>query len=77
VTTSSRLRAALDEDLTKKFVVYEDPDTSEVAEEFNSLADAMKWPAKPDALIIRNGVEMATVVGRRWVLTSAGKKITR
>jgi len=61
------------ESLTKRFVVYEDPDTSEVAEEFDKLADALKWRAKPGARIVRNGVPMATVIGRRWVLTAAGK----
>ncbi len=58
---------------TRLFVVYENPETSEVAEEFRNLADALKFRAKPDAEIIQNGTTMATSEHGKWKLTPKGE----
>lgn len=63
--------------MERMFAVYANPDTSEVSEEFGSLAEALCWPATPKAEIIRNGVTMAVAMGRRWQLTAEGLKAAR
>lgn len=61
------------------FVVYPDPDTSEVHEEFQTFAKALASPAKPGSQIVQNGDVLATVGGivnstenGVWVLTRLG-----
>jgi hypothetical protein len=53
-------------------VVYENPETSEVAEEYLTLAEALTHTPKPKAEIITNGTILAAAVGGVWGLTSAG-----
>ena len=57
-----------------KFVIYENPETSEVSEEFDSLPEALRMEAAPASEIIQNGVVMA-VRGERWELTAEGLKL--
>jgi hypothetical protein len=54
--------------------VYENPETSEVAGEFTTLAEALMHTPKPVAEIICNGTVLATVSGENsWVLTASGR----
>ena len=53
-------------------MVYENPETSEVAEEYLTLAEALTHTPKPKAEIITNGTILAAAVGGVWGLTSAG-----
>jgi len=56
-----------------KIHVYENPETSETADEFASIGEALKHPARRGAEIIRNGEKLA-VVGPNggWLLTREG-----
>lgn len=60
-----------------RYTVYENPDTSEVSEEFYDLAEAMKYKAQKGAKIISNGVTMAKVERGKWVATPDGKKVLK
>lgn len=51
----------------RPFVVYENPETSEVSAEFDTLEEALTFRAEPRAQIIQNGVVKAVVRRRKWV----------
>lgn len=52
----------------RPFVVYENPETSEVSGEFNDLASALTFRARRKAQIIQNGVVKAEAKRGRWVV---------
>ncbi len=54
--------------------IYENPETSEVAEEFTTLTDALGFPARPEAAIISNGSTLAVEASGTWELTRAGRE---
>lgn len=56
------------------FVIYENPQTSEVTAEFDSLSEALAHPARPGAEIIRNGITLAKEAGGVWERTWAAEK---
>ena len=60
---------------SRRFEVYENPDTSEVSGEYDTLAKALKHKPVPNAEIILNGVTVAEVKNRKWILTSYGKTL--
>lgn len=60
---------------TRLINVHRDPETGEVHHEMKSLKKALLLSVSDDAEIIQNGVTLATVRGRRWELTKAGKKL--
>jgi hypothetical protein len=55
--------------------IYENPDTSEVSDEFATMFWARQYRARPQAQIVRNGEVLANAVGGEWVLTSAGSAL--
>jgi len=56
--------------------VYENPETSEVSEEFKTFPEALVYPARPKAQIIRNGVVLANERNGVWVATKAGEVVS-
>lgn len=58
-----------------RYTVYENPDNSEVTEEFDTLSEALKFRAQPEAEIIDNGVTMARARNGCWDLTPEGLRI--
>lgn len=65
---------------TRPFVVYSNPETSEVSGEFTSLQHALLTPPSTGAQIVQNGTVMATVERSAiwacilWNLTPAGRQ---
>lgn len=55
-------------DLTKLFVIYPNPDTSEVSGEFETLRQALSRPATKGAAIIKNGITYAREDRGLWTL---------
>jgi len=61
-------------DRTKPVIaVYENPETSEVSEEFTTLLVALHYRCRPKAEIIRNGRVLAFEQDGGWALTTMGK----
>jgi len=54
------------------FTIYENPETSEVSEEFGTLTEALSWPPKPGAEIIKDGRIFAIVENGNWSLNQLG-----
>jgi hypothetical protein len=58
---------------THRFAIYENPENSAVTDEFDTLAEALKFRALPAAQIIRNGTVYANAyTGGRWWPTADG-----
>lgn len=70
----TQLRKLLE--VRRLFVVYEDPDNSEVTEEFETFEEALKFRAKNGAEIIRNGVVLAAF-RQGWKLTTEGVRLVK
>lgn len=54
--------------MEKLFVIYPNPETSEVAGEFETLREALGQPATPGAVIIKNGETLAMENDGLWSL---------
>ena len=52
--------------------IYEDPETSEVSEEFTTLLGALHYRCRPKAEIVRNGKVLAFEQNGGWELTTMG-----
>lgn len=55
--------------------IYENPETSEVSEEFKTLSEALAYPARPKAQIIRNGYVLADERDGAWAPTKDGEAV--